>query len=177
MGPGPEVRRRWSEITSNHLDDQLHATDAADGIGIRAPQSGVVHQLAMHTVGGVVDAGEPIMLVVPEGDKLVVEARVAPRDIDQVLRSDQALVRFAAFNPRTTPEVKGHVLSVSADLTQDERSGEPYFVMRIEIPEPELNRLTGNRLVSSMAAEVHIRTFARRSARQCPSSSSPSRTR
>lgn len=140
------------------VERRVAAEDQLKRVDIRAPQAGLVHQLSVHTVGGVVNAGEPIMLVVPEGEKLVIDAKIAPHDIDQVLQSRQAMIRFAAFNQRTTPEVNGVVRTVSADLTQDPRSGESYFTVRIEIPDTELARLPDGRLVPGMPAEVHIRT-------------------
>jgi HlyD family secretion protein len=136
-------------------DDQLMRVD------IRAPQSGYVHELAVHTVGGVIGPGETIMLIVPEGDRLLLEARLAPEDIDQVLRAQSALVRFAAFNQRTTPELKGTIRRVSADLARDARTGEPYYIVYVDIPEGELARLEDKRLVPGMPAEVQIQTQVR----------------
>ncbi len=152
------------ELTENQskqatlVERRIAAEDQLKRVEIRAPQSGIVHQLAAHTVGGVVNPGEPVMLIVPEGDKLVIEAKIAPHDIDQVLQSQTATIRFAAFNQRTTPEINGLIRSVAADLTQDARSGESFFTVRIEIPEAELARLENSRLVPGMPAEVHIRT-------------------
>jgi HlyD family secretion protein len=143
------------------VERRVAAEDQLKRIELRAPQSGFVHQLSVHTVGGVINAGEPVMLIVPENDKLVVEAKVAPYDIDQVLRSKEALIRLAAFDQRTTPEVKGVVRSVSADLTQDPRSGESYYTIRLAIPEEELARLADGKLVPGMPAEVHVRTQER----------------
>ncbi|MGJ5175618.1 HlyD family type I secretion periplasmic adaptor subunit [Bradyrhizobium oligotrophicum] len=155
------------ELTENQskqaglVERRIAAEDQLKRVDIRAPQSGIVHQLNVHTVGGVINAGEPVMLIVPEGDKLVVDVKVAPHDIDQVLQSQRAFVRFAAFNQRRTPELEGLVHSVAADLTKDERSGDSFFSVRIEIPDIELARLEGKRLVPGMPAEVHIRTSDR----------------
>jgi HlyD family secretion protein len=80
-----------------------------------------VHQLAVHTVGGVISAGEAIMLVVPGGDVLTVEARIAPHDIDQIRVGQHAVLRFSTFNQRTTPEINGEVGRISADITQIRR--------------------------------------------------------
>ena len=104
LGEGPVWDRR---------DDRLYWVD------IRAPQSGTVHQLAVHTVEGVIAAGDPIMLIVPSGDTLVIEARIAPQDIDQVRHGQPAFVRFPAFNQRTTPAFSGVVSLVAADLTRE----------------------------------------------------------
>ena len=88
----------------------------------------------MHTVGGVITAGEPIMLIVPEADVLTVEAKLAPQDIDQVQVGQSAVLRFSAFNQRTTPELNGVVSRVSADLTTDQRTGAAYYTVRITLP-------------------------------------------
>jgi len=94
-------------------EDQLRRTD------LRAPQDGVVFQSTANTVGGVITAGDPVMLVVPEADTLMVEAKVEPRDIDQVQFGQQVLLRFSAFNMRTTPEISGTVVRVGADTSTD----------------------------------------------------------
>ncbi len=156
-----ELRENQSK-QAELVERRVSAEDQLKRVDIRAPQSGTIHQLAVHTVGGVINPGEPIMLVVPEGDKLVIEARVAPHDIEQVLQSHDALIRFSAFNQRTTPELRGLIRSISADLTQDQRTGESYFLSRIEIPDAELERLgEHNKLVPGMPADVQIKTQSR----------------
>jgi HlyD family secretion protein len=145
------------------------AEDQLKRIDIRAPQSGIVHQLSVHTIGGVIDAGAQIMLIVPEPTKLVIEARVAPRDIDQVKASSEVNVRFPAFSMRTTPEFKGVVSRVSADLTRDEQAGQAgqtsqsYYVARIVLAETEQDKLGDLRLslIPGMPAEVQIKTQER----------------
>ena len=152
-----EVQGKIAELGEKRVaaEDQLKRTD------IRAPQDGVVHQLAVHTVGGVINPGEPIMLVVPRADTLVIEAKVTPRDIDQVQRGQAAMLRLTAFNQRTTPEVEGIVSLVAADQITDEKSGTSYFKVHVT-PRPEaLARLQGVRLVPGMPAEVFIRTGER----------------
>jgi HlyD family secretion protein len=156
-----EVTRELREIQAKQAELSERRVAAADQVmrvEIRAPQTGRVHQLAVHTVGGVVAAGETLMLLVPAGDKLVLDARIAPKDIDQVLESDTALIRFAAFSQRTTPELTGNISGISADLARDPITGEGYFVARVEIDEAELARLEGKTLVPGMPAEVQIRT-------------------
>jgi len=110
-----DIQAKETELRERRVtaEDQLKRVD------IRAPQSGTVHQLAVHTVGGVIAAGDPIMLIVPSGDTLVIEARIAPQDIDQVRHGQPAFVRFPAFNQRTTPAFSGVVSVVAADLTRE----------------------------------------------------------
>jgi HlyD family secretion protein len=117
-----------------------------------------VHQLAVFNRGGVINPGEPILLIVPEGDRLVIEARVAPQDIDQLSIGQKTFIRFAAFDQQTTPEVMGEVISVSADLIRDQVTGESYFTARIAMPETELAKLGGNKLQPGIPADIQIKT-------------------
>ena len=97
----------------------------------------------------------------PEADALTVEAKVAPQDIDQVRVGQTAVLRFSAFNQRTTPELDGTVSRVSADLTTDQRTGAAYYVVRITLSDSEIARLEGLRLVPGMPVEAFIRTGER----------------
>jgi len=137
---------------------RVAAEDQLKRVELRAPQSGIVHQMQVHTVGGVINPAEPAMLIVPENDRLVIDAKVAPHDIEQVLQAEKALIRFSAFNQRTTPELEGAVQRVSADLTHDQQTNESYFMVRLAIPEAELAKLGDKRLVPGMPADVQIRT-------------------
>jgi HlyD family secretion protein len=143
----------------------IAAEDQLKRIDIRAPQAGVVHQLAVHTVGGVIANGETVMLIVPVTDRLVVDAKVAPHDIDQVAVGAQAHVRIQAGNQRMTPDVNAVVTLVSADLTRDQASGgqpgSPYFEVRLVIPREEMAKLGDLRLLPGMPAEAFIQTSAR----------------
>lgn len=130
-------------------------------IEVRSPQTGIVHQLAVHTIGGVVSAGEPLMLIVPRDDRLVIDARVEPHSVDQITPGQLAHLRFTAFNQRTTPESSGTVERVSADLVYEAQTNLSYYLVRIVLPESELNRLGNLRLVPGMPAEVHIQTAER----------------
>jgi HlyD family secretion protein len=143
----------------------IAAEDQLKRVDLRAPQTGVVHQLSVHTVGGVIANGETIMQIVPRADELVVEAKVAPSDIDQVATGAKAAVRIMAGNQRTTPEISGLVTRISADLTHEQQnSGQPapaYYMIRISLPATELARLKDIRLVPGMPAEVFIQTHER----------------
>jgi HlyD family secretion protein len=137
------------------------ARDLLDRIEIRAPTSGLVHQLAAHTIGGVVKAGDPIMEIVPDTEDLQVEARVQPQDIDHVRSGQKAFVRFSAFNQRTTPQLTGNVSYVSADTSHDQQTNAPYFTVRVTLPDDERRRLAGQQLVPGMPAEVFMQTGSR----------------
>src|SRR5207245_1968793 len=110
-------------------------------IDIRAPTAGVDHQLAVHTVGGVIAAGEVIMEIVPDTDELQIEARLASNDIAQVRPGQNTFVRFSAFNQRTTPQLNGVVSYVAADLSRDHQSNAGYYTVRVSLPGEEVRRL------------------------------------
>jgi HlyD family secretion protein len=152
-----EIRGKLAEL----VEKRVSAEDQLKRIDIRAPQDGVVHQLSIHTVGGVINAGEQLMLVVPKADVLTVEAKISPQDINEVRLGHIAIMRFSAFNQRTTPELKGNVSLVSADVTQDQKSNASFYTVRIT-PEPgELARLSGLKLVPGMPVENFIQTGER----------------
>jgi HlyD family secretion protein len=141
------------------------AEDQLKRVDLRAPQAGVVHQLSVHTVGGVIGNGETIMEIVPRADELVVEAKVAPHDIDQVAWGGKAIVRIMAGNQRTTPEITGLLTRVSADLTREQQTStqpaQAYYTVRVALPASELARLKDIRLVPGMPADVFIQTHER----------------
>ena len=142
------------------------AEDQLNRIELKAPQSGIVHQLSVHTVGGVVANGELLMQIVPVSDNLVVEAKVSPSDIDQIAIDAKATVKIMAGNQRTTPDVQGVVTHISADLTREQQapSQQPpptYYTVRVTLPSEQVSRLKDIRLVPGMPAEVFIQTYKR----------------
>jgi membrane fusion protein, type I secretion system len=137
------------------------ARDVLERIEMRAPTSGVIHQLNVHTIGGVIRAGDAVMEVVPDSDDLQIEARLQPNDIDQVRKGQHAFVRFSAFNQRVTPQLIGQVSYVSPDTTRDQQTSTSYFTVRIMLPEEERRRLAGLQLTSGMPAEVFMQTGSR----------------
>lgn len=133
---------------------------------LRAPADGTVVGLTVHTVGGVVRPGERVMDVVPEGQELIVEARVRPQDADDLEPGQTTEVRISAFGGRNLPIVHGEVRQVSADRFTDERNGEGYFLAQVAVPPDELARLTdsstgGRRLRAGLPAEVIVPTRQR----------------
>lgn len=153
----PDIRGKQVELSERKVaaEDQLNRVD------IRAPQDGIVYQSTVHTVGGVIGPGEQIMLVAPAGDILMVEAKLRPEDIDQVRVDQRAVLHFAAFNQRTTPELDGTVRMVSPDVTQDQKTGAYFYTVRIAIPEAEIAKLESLKLVAGMPAEAFIQTADR----------------
>ena len=152
-----EIRGKLSEL----VEKKVTAEDQLKRIDIRAPQDGMVHQLSVHTVGGVINPGEPIMLIVPKSDALIVESRIAPHDIDQVQVGQEALVRFSAFNQRTTPQLSGTIMWISAELTQDQHTGASYYTAHIALSDAELARLRGLKVIPGMPVEAFIQTESR----------------
>jgi HlyD family secretion protein len=137
------------------------AQDQLDRIELRAPTSGVIHQLAAHTIGGVIRAGDTIMEIVPDTDDLLIEARLQPKDIDQVRSGQKAFVRFSSFNQRVTPQLTGTVSLVSADTSRDQQTNTSYFTVRVVLPDDERRRLGGLQLIPGMPAEVFMQTGSR----------------
>jgi HlyD family secretion protein len=142
------------------VEHGVQAKDTLDRIEIRAPTAGVVNQLALHTIGGVIRAGDTVMEIVPDSDDLEIEAHVQPKDIDEVRVGQKAFVAFSALNSRVTPKLIGEVSYVSADASRekDQQAAGPVFTVRVNIPEEERRRLEGARLVSGMPAELFMQT-------------------
>jgi HlyD family secretion protein len=156
-----DVAKELREIEAKigeFVERKVAAEDQLKRIDIRAPQDGTVFQLAVHTVGGVVAAGDTIMLIVPNADNLIVEAKVNPQDIDQLQLGQKAMLRFSAFNQRTTPQIAGSVSRVSADTTTDQRTGQSYYLVRVAMPPDEVARLGEVKLLPGMPVEAFIQT-------------------
>jgi HlyD family secretion protein len=115
----------------------------------------------VHTVGGVINAGEPLMLIMPEADELSIEVKVSPQDIDQLAPGQETVLRLSAFNQRTTPELKGKVSLIAADLVVDPRTGAQHYPVRIAFADGERERLGAAKLVPGMPVESFIQTHAR----------------
>jgi HlyD family secretion protein len=149
-----EVQAKVAEL----VERKVAAEDQLKRIDIRAPQDGVVHQSIVHTVGGVINAGEPLMLVMPVADDLSIEVQVSPQDIDQLQPGQDTMLRLSAFNQRTTPELKGRVSLIAADLVTDQRTGVQHYPVRIAFAEGERERLGAAKLLPGMPVESFIQT-------------------
>lgn len=140
---------------------RIAARDQLDRIEMRAPQDGIVHQQTVHTIGGVIGPAEQIMLIIPETDGLVVEARVEPAMIDRLHVGQKAIVLFPAFDSTTTPDLEGNVMHVSADSSTDQQTGASYYTVRVSLAQEQVRRLDGKELLPGMPAEVFIQTGSR----------------
>jgi len=156
-----EVAKELREVDGKigeFIERKITAEDQLKRIDVRAPQDGTVFQLAVHTVGGVITAGDPIMLIVPEADNLSVEVKVNPQDIDQLQLNQKAILRFSAFNARATPEIEGVVTRISADTSTDQRTGQSYYTVRISMPPEQIQRLGEVKLLPGMPVEAFVQT-------------------
>ena len=136
----------------------IAARDDLAHIDIRAPQDGIIQDLAVHTSGAVITPGNPIMTIVPVQDNLLAEVRIAPQDIDQIFEGQKAIMRFSAFNQRTTPEISGHVVQISPDLTIDQKTGTGFYLVRVAPKEKDIPKLGAVKLVPGMPIEAFVET-------------------
>jgi HlyD family secretion protein len=150
--------RETNDKVGEYIERKVTAEDQLRRVDIRAPQDGIVEQSTVHTVGGVITAGDAIMIVVPQSDDLQVEAKVNPQDIDKLQVGQKTLLRLSAFNQRTTPELNGVVSRVSPDVTTDQRSGQSYYTIRVSMSPEEIARLGEVKLIPGMPAEAFVQT-------------------
>lgn len=159
-----EVSQSLAEATirSNDLRERVQAAqDKLDRIQVKAPSEGRVIGAKVHTEGGVVAPGALLMEIVPEKERLIVDARVASKDIDQIAEGKKAEIRFSSFNSRTTPVIPAKVVKISGDRFLDERTGVSYYLSRLEVSPEGENKLNGLKLLPGMPAEVLITTNQR----------------
>jgi HlyD family secretion protein len=150
--------RETNDKIGEYIERKVTAEDQLRRIDIRSPQDGIVEQSTVHTVGGVITAGDTIMIVVPQTDDLQVEAKVNPVDIDKLQVGQKTLLRLSAFNQRTTPELNGVVSRVSPDVTTEQRTGQSYYTIRVSMPPEEIARLGEVKLIPGMPAEAFVQT-------------------
>ena len=151
--------RETNDKIGEFVERKVTAEDQLRRIDIRAPQDGMVLQSTVHTVGGVITAGDAIMMIVPQADALSVEAKVNPVDIDKLQIGQKTLLRLSAFNQRTTPELNGVVTRVSADVTTDQRTGQSYYTIRVSLPPKEVARLGEDvKIIPGMPVEAFVQT-------------------
>ncbi|WP_022705848.1 HlyD family type I secretion periplasmic adaptor subunit [Paracoccus zeaxanthinifaciens] len=128
---------------------------------IRAPASGIVYNLQVTTPRSVVRAADPILYIIPQDRPLVIGARVATINVDEVQAGQPVVLRFSAFSSRTTPEIDGRLERISADALIDEATQVPYYRAEVSIPQDEMSKLGDLALVPGMPVEVYIQTGER----------------
>lgn len=159
-----DVVTRLGEAHSRVYDLRERLTAVQDRMArtlVRAPEAGMVIGMAVHTVGGVVGAAEPLMDIVPASEELIVEVQISPVDIDRVAPGKLADIRFSAFKSSVTPVIEGRLVHVSADRLVNPESSLPYYLGRLELTEQGRRTLGDLALVPGMPAEVLINTGAR----------------
>jgi len=152
-----ETQAKLAEL----YERQRVAEDQLQRIELRSPQDGIVHELKIHTEGGVIQPGEILMSIVPIADDLTIVAQVHPQDIDQIHPGQSTGVRLSAFSHGTTPELTGTLRNVSPDLSVDQRSGIGYYSAYVVLPKEEVARLKGLTLQPGMPAELFFATGER----------------
>ncbi len=159
-----EVVNQLAETQSALKDTRERVTALTDIVTrteVRAPGTGIVNNLQVHTIGAVIAPGSPIAEIVPQSEELVVEAGVQTIDIDRIAAGQQATIRLPTFNSKTTPTLFGTVLNVSADTVIDEATQASYYLARIEITPESMTEIEDLILIPGMPAEVFITTPSR----------------
>ncbi|MFA5529100.1 MAG: HlyD family type I secretion periplasmic adaptor subunit [Thiohalomonadaceae bacterium] len=151
-----EVETRHSELQDRRMaiEDRLSRTD------LRAPITGTINELNVHTIGGVITPAEVLATIVPAQARLKVAVQLPPAHIEQVTTAQHARLRFTSFNQRTTPELEGRVLQVAPATTRDPETGERYYRAELGLMPGEEQKL-GGKLVPGMPVEVFITTEER----------------
>jgi HlyD family type I secretion membrane fusion protein len=137
------------------------AGDSQRRIDVRAPITGVVQQMRIFTVGGVIRPGDPIMDLVPTSDDLVIRAKVSTLDIDRIQAGMDAEVRFPSFRTFGLPVIRGNVVAISRDRLMDEVTKEPYFDAQVNVGRNDLPESLRSKLSAGMPAEVVMTTGER----------------
>ncbi|WP_347930022.1 HlyD family type I secretion periplasmic adaptor subunit [Pseudomonas helvetica] len=159
-----DVTKQLAEVQTRIYDLQEKASALEDRLShiiIRAPDPGMVIGMTVHTIGGIVRPATPLLDIVPSVSELVIEAQVAPVDIDRIAIGKRADIRFGAFNSYTTPVIEGVVSSVSADRLVNEKTGTPYYLARVRVTEAGARALGERKLLPGMPADVLIITGQR----------------
>lgn len=148
-----ELEAIEGELTQ--LSERLRAARARQArLEIRASDRGTIHELAVHTIGGVIKAGDTIASIVPADNKLVIDANVQTIDRDQVWTGMPARVRFTAFNQRRTPELTGKVERIASDQSGGTDKIPPYYGVRITLTSDQIARLGNADVKPGMPAEI-----------------------
>ncbi|QHP68160.1 HlyD family type I secretion periplasmic adaptor subunit [Bradyrhizobium sp. LCT2] len=135
----------------------LAARDQLSRTEVKAPEDGVITDLRVHTAGGVIGAGAPLMDLVPRQDRLIVTARLRPEDIDVVHPGLSAEVHLVPYNQRRVPRLKGTVVHISADRLLDKRTDQPYYATKIRIDDGQI-AANDIQIVPGMPVQVFITT-------------------
>jgi len=156
-----EAITQLRDITASESEllERRHAlTEQLSRLDIRAPVSGVIYGLTVNTPRSVIRPADPVLYLIPQDRPLVIAAKVEPIHVDQVYVGQDVVLRFPAFDNRTTPELFGKVMQVSADSFTDERTQATYYRAEIRLDDGEMDKLAGKAIIPGMPVESFIRT-------------------
>jgi len=156
-----DVLRQLQEcrLKKNQFSQQRIAyQERLQRLEVKAPQQGIVHELAILAVGGVIEPGEVIMTFVPKQDALIIEARIDPKDVDEIAAGQEASIRLPSLNQRVTPKLAGKLTSVSPDIAVDQKTQQPYYKVHFEVAEGQLAQISNITVVAGMPVEAYIMT-------------------
>jgi len=141
----------------NAIRDMLYKTE------IKSPEDGIAMGLRVHTIGGVISPGQPILEIVPKNAELIVEAKLSPTHIEDVKKGQSADLHFVALDPKKTPILEGNVVYVSPDILTDEATKAPYYLVRVEIKEDSMKKIKklNKEITPGMPVQVVIKTGSR----------------
>lgn len=143
------------------VQEKIAAENRLSRLDVRTSRAGIVHDLQVHTIDGVIQPGDVLMSIIPREDALIVEARISPGDIDQIRQGQDARLIFSSFNMRTTPQLNGKVSRVSPDVSIDPVTGANFYTARLTLLDGERDRIGDNEIVPGMPVETFITTQKR----------------
>lgn len=167
---GLSAKRREEAVTElrdvepriAELNEELKALETKLArLTLTAPTEGLVHDLRVYSLGAIIRPADPVLYIIPQEEELMITAKIDAYHIDQVFAGRLVILRFSAFNARTTPEINAEVARVSADVTIDERSGMQFYTTELRVSREEIARLGDQPLLPGMPVEVFIQTGER----------------
>ncbi|SMC98314.1 HlyD family secretion protein [Fulvimarina manganoxydans] len=149
--------------TDDIREQLMNARSVLERVEIRSPVSGILVKLNYHTSGGVIESGGTIAEILPDRENLLIETVVDPHDIDDVHVGQEASIRLMSFNQRTTPQLTGKLVYLSADTVPDPRAGRAgdVYVARIELGDEDRRKIAKLKITPGMPADVFIQTSSR----------------
>jgi len=161
-----EVKEELADVEKKlpGLRDSYNAIkDVLEKTEIKAPEDGIAMGLKVHTIGGVISPGQPILEIVPKNAELIVEAKLSPSYVEDIKQGQSADLHFTALDSKKTPVLEGTVVYVSPDVMTDEHTKEPYYLVRVKINEETLKKIKelNKQITAGMPVQVVIKTGSR----------------
>jgi len=152
-----DLEPRIAELAERRMAN----VDRLSRMEIRSPVAGIVNEINVNTIGGVITPAQKLLTIVPQDAKLQVEVKIQPNDIDQVFVGQQAKLKFTAFNSRSTADIFGSVAFIAPATTTDPANGRVFYASQIEVPAAELMKLGEKKLMPGMLVETFVQTESR----------------